>query len=88
MLIVNSDGFAPTDFASVFESVGLDTLSYAPPSPSLPATGWPALSAMITAGTRLVTFLDTGANFAEVPYIIDGKRCPVTIQLSLSFPFR
>jgi hypothetical protein len=27
---------------------------------------------MIDAGTRLVTFLDAGANFDEVPYLIDG----------------
>ena len=27
---------------------------------------------MIDNGTRLVTFMDTGASFSEVPYIIDG----------------
>jgi hypothetical protein len=28
---------------------------------------------MIDSGKRLVTFMDTGANFASVPYIIDGR---------------
>jgi|ERR1700722_1271490 len=74
MLIVNSDGFAPSDFDAVFKSAGLDTLSYAPPSSALPASGWPTLGSMINNNTRLVTFLDTGAVFSEVPYLIDGRR--------------
>jgi hypothetical protein len=28
---------------------------------------------MIDSGKRLVTFMDAGANFASVPYIIDGR---------------
>ncbi|KAH9982885.1 PLC-like phosphodiesterase [Lactifluus volemus] len=71
LLIVNSDGFAPTDYDKVFKAVGLDTLSYVPPSATTTFGSWPSLGSMISAGTRLVTFMDAGANFASVPYIID-----------------
>jgi len=71
LLIVNSDGFAPSEFDAVFQSAGLKTLSYSPPSSSLPVSGWPTLSSMISANTRLVTFLDAGADFNSVPYLID-----------------
>jgi hypothetical protein len=47
-------------------------MSYSPPTATLGNTDWPTLSTMIDAGTRLVTFLDAGANFDEVPYLIDG----------------
>lgn len=72
MLIVNSDNLAPTEFASAYQSAGVDTLSYSPPSASLPASGWPTLGTLIDAGTRLVTFLSTTADFTSVPYLIDG----------------
>jgi hypothetical protein len=75
LLIVNSDGFAPAAYDSVFKAVGLNTLSYAPPSAVTTNTAWPSLGSMIDSGKRLVTFMDTGANFNSVPYIIDGKAC-------------
>ncbi|EIM92250.1 PLC-like phosphodiesterase [Stereum hirsutum FP-91666 SS1] len=71
LLIVNSDGFSASDFASVFQSVGLDTMSYSPTSSNLTYTSWPTLGTLIDAGTRLVTFMDTHADFSTVTYIID-----------------
>ncbi|KAH7930497.1 PLC-like phosphodiesterase [Leucogyrophana mollusca] len=71
MLIVNSDDFPPTAFDAVFKSVGLDTISYAPPSASIPATQWPTLGSLIDSGKRLLTFMDAEADFTSVPYIID-----------------
>lgn len=85
LLIVNSDNLAATQFASVFVAAGVDTLSYSPKSASLPASGWPTLSSLIDAGTRLVTFLSTTANFETVPYLIDGKR-PILRHLALHSP--
>lgn len=73
LLIVNSDGFAPSQYDTVFKAVGLDTLSYSPPSATTINTAWPSLGSMIDSGKRLVTFMDTGANFNSVPYIIDGR---------------
>jgi hypothetical protein len=73
LLIVNSDKFAPSAYDTVFKAVGLDTLSYSPPSATTAYTAWPSLGSMIDSGKRLVTFMDTGANFNSVPYIIDGR---------------
>lgn len=73
LLIVNSDGFQPSAYDTIFRAVGLDTLSYAPPSATTAFGSWPSLGSMIDSGKRLVTFMDTGANFASVPYIIDGR---------------
>jgi hypothetical protein len=71
LLIVNSDNFKPSAYASVFTSAGLDKLSYSPPTASLGVNDWPTMSALINAGTRLVTFMDTQADFTSVPWIID-----------------
>ena len=82
LLIVNSDDFPPTAYDAVFKAVGLDTMSYAPSSASMPATQWPTLGRLIDSGKRLVTFMDASADFNSVPYIIDGTystaSCPVT----------
>jgi len=71
LLIVNSDGLSPTQYDTVFKAVGLDTLSYTPPSAVTVNTGWPTLGSMIDSGKRLVTFMDEKAAFTSVPYIID-----------------
>ena len=72
MLIVNSEGIDPTSYASVFQAAGLDTLAYSPSSASLTFSSWPTLGTLIDDGKRLVVFMDTGADFTSVPYIIDG----------------
>ena len=74
LLIVNSDGISPSSFDSVFESTGLKDLSYSPSASSLTYTEWPTLSSLIGNGTRLVTFMDSDADFSSVPYIIDGRQ--------------
>ncbi|KAI0034160.1 PLC-like phosphodiesterase [Vararia minispora EC-137] len=71
LLIVNSDGFSASEFGSVFQSAGLDKISYSPSAATLPASQWPTLGSMIDNGTRLVTFMDHHADFTSVPYIID-----------------
>jgi|SRR6267154_577403 len=72
LLIVNSNNLPPTNYDTVFKSVGLDTVSYSPPSASLPESGWPTLGTLIDSGKRLITFMDYNADFTSVPYIIDG----------------
>lgn len=47
-------------------------MSYSPTSSNLTYTSWPTLGTLIDAGTRLVTFMDTHADFSTVTYIIDG----------------
>ena len=80
MLIVNSEGIDPTSYASVFQAAGLDTLSYSPSSSSLTFSDWPTLGTLIDDGKRLVTFMDTGADFTSVPYIIDGMSLVLSLQ--------
>jgi hypothetical protein len=72
LLIVNSDGFSPSEYDRVFKAVGLDTLSYTPTADVTPHAAWPTLGSMIDTGKRLVTFMDHKADFATVSYIIDG----------------
>ncbi|KAJ2914279.1 hypothetical protein MD484_g6118, partial [Candolleomyces efflorescens] len=71
LLIVNIDNMAASAFGTVFASVGLDTLSYAPSTSPLAATEWPTLGTLIDSGKRLLTFLDNGADLTSVPYLID-----------------
>jgi hypothetical protein len=71
LLIVNSNGLQPSQYDTVFKAVGLDALSYSPTAAVTTQSSWPSLGSMIDSGKRLVTFMDTGANFASVPYIID-----------------
>ncbi|KAF8560169.1 PLC-like phosphodiesterase [Imleria badia] len=71
ILIVNSDDFPPTAYDAVFKGAGLDTMSYAPPSASIPASQWPTLGTLINSGKRLITFMDASADFNSIPYIID-----------------
>ena len=72
LLIVNIDNLPASAYGTVFASVGLDALSYAPERTPLAATEWPTLGALIDSGKRLLTFLDNGADTAAVPYLIDG----------------
>lgn len=71
ILLVNINNLAASAFGADFQSAGLVPLSYVPPSTSLPASQWPTLGSMIDAGTRLVTFMDNGANDTNFPYLID-----------------
>ncbi|KIP10115.1 hypothetical protein PHLGIDRAFT_18402 [Phlebiopsis gigantea 11061_1 CR5-6] len=71
MLIVNSDNISPSEYASVYKSAGVDTLSYSPSSATLTASEWPTLGSLIDSSTRLVNFLTTKADYTSVPYMID-----------------
>lgn len=73
LLLTNGDNNQPGLFASTFESAGLVPYAFVPSgSPAVLGIGaWPTLAEMISAGKRLVFFLDYGANMAEYPYILD-----------------
>ncbi|KAG8531314.1 uncharacterized protein KY384_002943 [Bacidia gigantensis] len=53
LVLVNSDNVAATDLASEFVASGISTYGYTPST----AGQWPTLQAMISANTRLVTFV-------------------------------
>ena len=72
LLLVNGDNVPVSMFDAAYSSSGLKSHAYIPPTSStLALDAWPTLQQLITAGTRLVAFLDAGANVATVPYILD-----------------
>jgi hypothetical protein len=71
LLIVNIDNMPASSFGTVFQTVGLDSVSFKPPTASLARTAWPTLGELIDANTRLLTFLDNAADLTQVPYLID-----------------
>jgi hypothetical protein len=85
LLIVNVNHFAPTAFDTVFRAVGLDTVSYRPTAAVTTVSDWPTLGSMIDSGQRLVTFLDFGADFTSVPYIIDGTHVSPGLVIFINF---
>ncbi|KAF8973628.1 PLC-like phosphodiesterase [Flammula alnicola] len=78
LLIVNIDNLPPSNYDAVFKAVGLDTVSYAPPSSPIAQSGWPTLGSLIDSGKRLLTFLDNGADLTAVPYLMDESEFDVT----------
>lgn len=88
MLITNSNGMPPTAFDAVYKAAGLDTVSYTPPSASLPQGGWPTLGSLIDGGTPLVTFLAQQADFTQVPYLIDGMFLPLNLPYVAQISYR
>ncbi|KAF8525269.1 PLC-like phosphodiesterase [Hysterangium stoloniferum] len=71
ILIVNSDKLPPMQWQAVYQSAGMDTVSLSPTSASLTKDAWPTLGETIDSGKRVVTYLDTQADFTQLPYIID-----------------
>ena len=71
LLLTNGDNVNITDFDAAYTSSGLKPYAYTPPSSSIALDDWPTLQDLITANTRLVAFLDYGADYATVPYILD-----------------
>ncbi|KAK3080158.1 hypothetical protein LTS18_002969 [Coniosporium uncinatum] len=70
LLLTNGDSLDISDFDAAFKNIGLDT--YAFPAPTTIAMAeWPSLGDLISVGTRLVVFLDYGADESKVPYILN-----------------
>ena len=72
-LFTNPEGLSlPDVWAPVFEASGIAPLAYVPPHVPMKRTEWPPLGELIDAGTRVVVFLDAGADGADgtVDYIL------------------
>lgn len=57
LLLVNSDNATPGDLAAEFARSGITEYSYTPPSSTAPQITWPTLQELISANTRLMTFV-------------------------------
>ncbi|KAI1437669.1 PLC-like phosphodiesterase [Xylaria sp. CBS 124048] len=65
LLIVNSDGQDVSAFGSVFEASGIAQYGFVPSG-----KGWPTLQSMISANTRLVTFIASITSSSSFPYLL------------------
>ncbi|KAJ7689923.1 PLC-like phosphodiesterase [Mycena rosella] len=74
LLFTNPEGLSiPDVWAPAFEQSGIASLAYTPSMNPMPQSAWPTLGSMIDAGTRVVVFLDAGADGSDggvVPYIL------------------
>jgi hypothetical protein len=70
LLLVNSDNEPASSFGSVFDSSGISNYGYAPTSSAGPISTWPTLHSLITANTRLVTFIASVTYDATYPYLL------------------
>lgn len=71
MLWVNGDNMPASDLEPYFNSTGLKDLAYIPPHHPLQPGEWPTLQEMINGGKRLVLFLSSGADEANIPWMLD-----------------
>lgn len=71
LLLVNSDGIAPSVWAQSYTDSGLSSYVYTPPSVPVAYNEWPTLQSMISANTRVVSFLAQQADVSSVPYLLD-----------------
>lgn len=75
LLLVNGDNVPVSAFNQVFTSTGLASYAYTPATnhttQPMPLDAWPTYSELIANNTRIVTFLDSGANVSQVPYLLD-----------------
>ncbi|KAI0841643.1 PLC-like phosphodiesterase [Hypoxylon sp. FL0890] len=65
LLLVNSDDKDVSDFGTVFSDSGIDKYGYTPSGSS-----WPTLQEMISADTRLVTFIASITTSTSYPYLL------------------
>ncbi|KAE8442907.1 hypothetical protein EG329_002579 [Mollisiaceae sp. DMI_Dod_QoI] len=70
LLLVNSDNQDASTFGGVFESSGISTYGYKPTSTSGPMATWPTLQTLISANTRLVTFVASITYDSTHPYLL------------------
>ncbi|KAF8470765.1 PLC-like phosphodiesterase [Kalaharituber pfeilii] len=71
MLWVNADNMPARDLEKYFADTGLKNLAYAPPKHPITPGEWPTLQQMIDSGKRLVLFISTSADEANIPWMLD-----------------
>ncbi|KDE02365.1 hypothetical protein MVLG_07079 [Microbotryum lychnidis-dioicae p1A1 Lamole] len=71
LVLVNSDGIAPSTWAASYAASGMDDYSYTPSSVPIAYNDWPTYKSLIDSGKRAISFLAQNADFEAVPYLID-----------------
>jgi len=70
LLLTNGDAIAVSMFADAYDDAGISKYTYTPQN-QLALGDWPTLQDLISANTRLITFMDYNSNTGTVPYILD-----------------
>ena len=70
ILLVNSDNEDVPTFGSAFTASGISEYGYTPTTTSGPMSTWPTLQSLITANTRLVTFIASITYSSSYPYLL------------------
>lgn len=73
LLLTNPESLSmKSAFLPVFNSSGISSYAYVPPSLPVAHSAWPTLGSMISSGKRLVTFIDFGADKEgdTVPFLL------------------
>lgn len=72
ILLVNSDSNSTSTIAESFTSSGIARYGYVPSSPSTAPQAWPTLQSLISANTRLITFVTPlTSQDSSAPYLLD-----------------
>lgn len=83
LVITNGDAISiATYWVPAFKASGIIPYTYVPSSGVSGKTGWPTLSSMISAGTRLVVFMDYNSDTSAAPYILPEFNYMCVIQTS------
>ncbi|KAF3000654.1 hypothetical protein E8E14_007269 [Neopestalotiopsis sp. 37M] len=70
LLVTNGDAIDIAKFGDIFSAAGLASYAYTPGA-DLALADWPTLGTLISAGSRLVVFMDYHADTSKVGYILD-----------------
>ncbi|KIY50483.1 PLC-like phosphodiesterase [Fistulina hepatica ATCC 64428] len=70
LLFTNPDSVALDIWSAAFEDAGIVDLLYVPSTVPVLRADWPTLGELIDDGTRVVMFMDYGADTSEVDYIL------------------
>lgn len=72
ILLVNSDSNSTATIAESFTSSGIAQYGYVPPSALTAPQSWPTLQSLISANTRLITFVTPlVSQDSSAPYLLD-----------------
>ncbi|GAA5907043.1 hypothetical protein JCM6882_005154 [Rhodosporidiobolus microsporus] len=71
ILAVNTDGIAPSVWAQSYNESGLAEYVYTPANVPVAYDDWPTYGELLSAGTRVVSFLAQNADVSEVPWLLD-----------------
>ena len=75
IIIVNADEASTADIAAAYEASGIVSYGYVPENPEERMQSWPTLGELVTANTRLVTFVASiaggGGSDPSAPYLLN-----------------